>query len=228
MRGPKPKYDKDAVLLVIAEYFFKNKENHDLLNQSLEQVYSDIIKYASESVIHQKIKFPKYSQMRKILISELSKNGEYSDNERLTTAVAYRITNIYEYYESDTIEDIICYNNYKVTHYDDSVIICTLKLPPTEVLTAFAEIISNKRKKSVSCGRINLMSHLCQKIKQKNPDVILAVIPQYNHMIYLNRNGKISKHIDDINPLCDTLCMFVKNTTEGRKFIEEHKFPIFP
>ena len=49
--------------------------------------------------------------MRKILISELSKNGEYSDNERLTTAVAYRITNIYEYYESDTIEDIIYYNN---------------------------------------------------------------------------------------------------------------------
>ncbi|MGN0607260.1 MAG: hypothetical protein ACI4JM_12135 [Oscillospiraceae bacterium] len=149
-------------------------------------------------------------------------------NERLTTAVAYRITNIYEYYESDTIEDIICYNNYKVTHYDDSVIICTLKSQPTEVLTAFAEIISNKRKKSVSWGRIYLMSQLCQKIKQKNPDVILAVIPQYNRMIYLNRNGKIAKHIDNINPLCDKLCMFVKNTPEGRKFIEEHKFPIIP
>lgn len=47
-------------------------------------------------------------------------------------------------------------------------------------------------------------------------------------MIHLNSDGKIDKYINDINPLCDTLCMFVKNTPEGKNFINEIKIPTFP
>lgn len=58
--------------------------------------------------------------------------------------------------------------------------------------------------------------------------MILAVIPQYNKAIYLNQNGRIDKHINNINPLCDTLLFFVKDIPEGRAFVKEQKFLVFP
>ena len=228
MSSAKSKYDKEDVLFAIAEYFFRNEKNQNLLNYSLKQVYADVIKYASESFTYRNVKFPKYSQMRKFLIDELSDYNKYSTGERLTTAVACKITEIYKYYQSDTIEDIIHSNNYKVSLYSNSVIVCTLKLPPTEILNSLAEAISKEKQKSISWARIYLIFQVCKKIKRKNPNVILAVIPQYNRMIYLNSNGKIDKHINDINPLCDTLCMFVKDTPEGKNFINEIKIHTFP
>lgn len=225
--GTKPTYDKETILLVFAEYFFTHNEN-DFLSLSLERVYSDIISYASESAIHQKVKFPKYSQMRKILISELTENGEYSQGERLTTAVAYRITKNYTCYDSDDIESLLYHNRYNVSMYSGSVIICTIKLPSEEVLDILAESIGEAKNESVTWSRVNIIQRLCKNMKNKNPKVILAVIPQYNRMVYLNSNGKISKQTDKFNPICDSVCMFVKNTPEGRKFIEEHKFPVFP
>lgn len=227
MMGTKPTYDKEAVLSVIAEYFFTHNES-DFLSHSLEHVYSDIISYASESAIHQKVKFPKYSQMRKILISELTENGEYSHGERLTTSVAYRITKVYKCYDSDDIESVLYHNRYNVSIYSDSVIICTIRLPSEEVLDILAESIGEAKNKSVTWSRVNIIQRLCSKIKNKNSKVILAVIPQYNRMVYLNSNGKISKQTDKFNPICDSICVFVKNTPEGRQFIEENKFPVFP
>ena len=158
--GTKPTYDKEAVLLVIAEYFFTHNES-DFLSHSLEHVYSDIISYASESAIHQKVKFPKYSQMRKILISELTENGEYSHGERLTTSVAYRITKVYKCYDSDDIESVLYHNRYNVSIYSDSVIICTIRLPSEEVLDILAESIGEAKNKSVTWSRVNIIQRLC-------------------------------------------------------------------
>ena len=39
-------------------------------------------------------------------------------------------------------------------------------------------------------------------------------------MVYLNGSGKIKSRMNELDPLCDTLCMFVKNTLEGQALVE--------
>lgn len=215
---PNIKYDKEKVLEITAEYFFTH-DKESFIHLPFEKVYEDIKKYALKN--HKRVKMPQFSQMRKILIAHLTEYELYTSGEHLTTEVAFRITD--SYYNSDEIEYFLYNNNYDVTIYSQSPIICTIKLPPVEVLDMLAISISDEKNKSCTWGRINLIHHLCQKIRKKNPDLILAVIPQLNRMVYLNRNGKISNEINQLNPVCDTLCMFVKNTPEGHAFVKKMK-----
>ncbi|MGN0612452.1 MAG: hypothetical protein ACI4JB_00990 [Porcipelethomonas sp.] len=226
-RGPKPKYDKESILAVIAEYFYTHNDE-ELSSFSLNTIYEDIQYYASQSLTYNKVAFPKYAQMRKILIAELSNNGLYEKGERLTTNVASRIIKLYDYYTDEEYIEKNISENFTFEFFSDPVISCIAKLPPVEAIDILASGLSNAENKSVSWGRINIIHHLCQKIKQKSPEIILAVIPQYNRMMYLKSNGKISDHVDNINPLPDTLCLFVKDTPEGRKFIEEQKLHVIP
>lgn len=221
------KYDKEKVLEITADYFFTHDEKV-FLSMSIENVYVEIQKYAATSINYRKVQMPKFSQMRKLWIAHLSEYKEYIQGERLTTAVVYRIIKTYSYYSCDGIEDVLYNNHYNVTLYTHDPIICIIHLPTTEILDILAEEISKKRKKSKTWGNVNLIHRLCQKIKKRNPSLILAVIPQFNRMISLNKNGKISKQTSALNPVCDALCMFVKNTPEGHALVEKWKCPDFP
>ena len=53
--------------------------------------------------------------------------------------------------------------------------------------------------------------------------MILAVIPQYNKAIYLNQNGRIDKHINNINPLCDTLLFLCQRHTGGQSVCKRNR-----
>ena len=163
-----------------------------------------------------------------MLIDHLSAYGLYQEKERLTAAVASRIIETYEIDAEKEDMDVLLSNHYTLTTYGGPVITCIAKLPAVEALDTLARIESKEKQKSLTWSRINMLRKLCQKIKKRNADVILAVIPQYNKAIYLNQNGRIDKHINNINPLCDTLLFFVKGTPEGRAFVKEQKFLVFP
>lgn len=212
--GTKATYDKAKVLEIIAAYFFAQYSN-GISSLPFETVYRDIVVFAEKE--YPKTQMPKFSQMRKTLIKHLSDYNKYTQGERLSTAVASRITEIY--INSDKIEDMIDHGDYQVTIHAGSPIICTIKLPPAELLDSLAEGLSDAKKRSLTWGRVNVINRICRRIKKKNPDLILAVIPEFNRMMYLNENGKIDKTVDSFNPICDSLCMFVKNTEEGRELI---------
>lgn len=225
MMARKPKYNKEILVKVIADYFYAHR-NEKLFDYSFETIYEDIRYYASKSLLYKKVEFPGYEHMRKILINELKSKDRFQQGEKLTTAVASRIMELYfshSYYIEKTISE-----QYSLSVYCDPVITCVVNIPPVEAVDILAKEKSASKNKSVSWGRINIIRELCKEIKQKNPDVILAVIPQYNRMIYLNEKGRIDKHVENINPLFDTLIMFVRDCPEGRQFIEENKFPVFP
>lgn len=217
-------YDQNNVLNIVLEYLYtKNKD--EIFSLSFEKLYSEIINYAS--VKHKKIKMPAISQMRKIIIAELksSKNDDgdeleilYTKGDRLTSRVVYRLTE--RYYDVKKIEEILMYE-YKTSLFCETPIICTIKLPPVEILDTLAKCYSKKNKKSISWGRINYIGQLCKKIKAKEPSLIIAVIPESNRMIYLNKKGNISKQTADFNVMCDTLCVFIKNSSEGRAFVDK-------
>ena len=219
-------YDREEVLRIVAEYFYqKNKE--EIISISFEKLYSEIIKYAS--VKYRRTKMPAVSQMRKFIIAELENDENddgdkqeilYTKGERFTSEVAYRLKK--HYYDNENIEDVLRIE-YNVSLYCETPVICTVKLPPIEILDTVAEIYSDENNKSVSWGRINFIRKLCRKIKNKAPELILAVIPGLNRMIYLNKNAKISKNAEEFNILCDTLCIFVRNSPEGHAFIEKIK-----
>lgn len=209
------KYDAEKVLSIIVEYFHK-AEKGVFISLPFEKVYSEIVQYASE--FYKEVKMPSFSQTRKLIISELREMGQFNEGDRLSSAIAYKLCDFY--YDDENIENVLL-NEYSVSLYCNNPIICTIKLPPVEVLDMLAESISNEKKKSHTWGRINVIYHLCNKIKKKNSDLIYAVIPQFNRMVYINPKGKIYKEVSDINPICDSLCMFVKNSNEGRAFVKK-------
>ena len=229
-RGPKPRYEEDAVLEAMAVYFYEHVviRKEDLSVFTMDAIYDDIQHDASQSILYRNVAFPKYSQMRKMLIDHLSAYGLYQEKERMTAAVASRIIETYEIDAEKEDMDVLLSSHYTLTTYGGPVITCIAKLPAVEALDTLARIESKEKQKSLTWSRINMLRKLCQKIKKRNADVILAVIPQYNKAIYLNQNGRIDKHINNINPLCDTLLFFVKDTPEGRAFVKEQKFLVFP
>lgn len=221
--GTKATYDKAKVLEIIAAYFLTQDEER-VSGIAFEKVYQEVKAYAEKH--YSQTIMPRFSQMRKMLIEHLLQFGEYTSGERLSTAVALRIKKTY--INSDKIEDMIDHGDYQVTIHAGSPIICTVKLPPAELLDSLAEGLSDAKKHSLTWGRVNVINRICQRIKKENPELILAVIPEFNRMMYLNENGKIDKSVDSFNPICDSLCMFVKNTEEGRELIKKMRdFPIF-
>lgn len=209
---PNVKYNKGKVIEVILEYIFS--QNEKCTSMPFEKLYSEIVKYVSSN--HKKIKMPAFSQARKIIISELG----LPKGTRLTSKVVYNVIKN-NYYNNEKIEDVLL-NEYSLSVYCDTPIICTVKLSSVEQLDIIAKNRSKQNKKSVEWGRINLMQNLLSKIKKKNKN-ILAVIPEFNRMIYLNKDGKIDKSTKNFNPLCDTFCVFIKNNEDGRAFVEKIK-----
>lgn len=208
-------YDKEKVLRIIAEFFFQKNIN-EFLSLPFENVYSEIVNFAAKK--YAKVKMPRFAQARKIIIAELSNWNLFQKGERLSTQTAYRLKSCY--YDDEVIEETL-QNAYNISLYADDPLICIIKLPPVEVLDMLAVGIGEEKDKSHIWGQINVLKKLCSRIKKRNPDLILAVVPEFNRMVYLNENGKISPKMKDLSPICDTLCMFVKNTPEGHELVRK-------
>ena len=112
-----------------------------------------------------------------------------------------------------------------ISIYDDPVITCKVEIPLKEALDALADSMPNMKKKVTSWSRFNIISRLYRFIKRKNADVILAIIPQYNKLYYLNSDGKINRNRKITNSVYDTSLIFIKGTPEGRKFLKEQIIP---
>lgn len=91
-RGPKPRYEEEAVLEAMAVYFYKHVivRKEDLSVFTMDAIYDDIQHDASQSILYRNVAFPKYSRMRKMLIDHLSAYGLYQEKERLTAAAVRR------------------------------------------------------------------------------------------------------------------------------------------
>lgn len=223
-RGRKPKFNKKLILSIIANYFYDHR-NENLSVYSLETVYADIIAKASESLRYKNVAFPGYEHIRKILIDTLSKNKLFQKEERMTTTAASRIVQLYNHFsDADEIEIIIS-EQYTISIYDNPVITCKVKLPLKEALDALAGNMLNTKKKITSWDRFNMISRLYRFIKRKNADVILAIIPQYNKLYYLDSDGKINRNRKITDSVYDTPLIFIKDTPEGRNFLKEQIIP---
>ena len=77
----------EKICEVTAEYFLTHKKEV-FFSLSTQEVYEEVKKYASDAVNYATLKFPGFLQVRKIWISFLSKNHQYTPGERLT-AVSY-------------------------------------------------------------------------------------------------------------------------------------------
>ena len=215
---PNQKYDREKVLEVIAEYFSQEWREEDS-HISFRELYNKIIEYTNTT--HKKIKMPAFSQARKIIISALTDEDLFRDGERLSSKTAYQLKNCY--YTEDIADVITGFlsRTYETEIYKENPITCIIKLPPVKVLDMLAVGYSSQKNKPRMWGRINVIYRLCQRIKKENPELILAVIPEFSRMIYLDKNGYIHNQTNQFNTLCDTLCMFVRNTDEGRKFVRK-------
>lgn len=208
------KYNKDDVLMTVAEYFTQEICEKDLYIP-IEMMYDDIVQYALKT--YKDVEMPKFSQARKLIISELTEYGLYSAGERFTSSVAYRLKQIY--YGDNIIEEALSHE-YEISCYTGDIIICTIKLPPTEIMQMLTKGISDKKGKSNIWGKINTISKICTILKKRDPDNILTVIPEFNRMVYLDNRGYINRKVKELDPICTTLCMFVKNNLKGQKLVE--------
>lgn len=215
------KFDKERILTLVATYFFEHGEE-ECTSLSMEKLYEKIVEYAS--INEKKLKMPSFAQMRNFIIEELTEAKLYNEREKLTSKVAYRI--LESFYDETDVEDLL-EAEYNVSIYNGPTIVCTINLPPIDILDPIAVGFSKKEKKSKIYGRMNLIRRLCRSIKKTNPELILAVIPESNRVIHLNADGKIDREMASLNPICDTLCMFVKDGEEGRKLINEFKIAQF-
>lgn len=201
-------------MLVIANYVIDNMSEKDF-NVPFAWIYEEIVQYAGHKF--EDVKMPKFTWARKMIISELTDHGCFHEGEELTSEVLYRLKQLY--YDDDLITDVIK-NEYEVTRYNGNIIVCILKLPPEKILTKFIASVGVNRKKPIHDCKIETIKQICTRIKKRDPNNILAVIPEFNSMVYLNGSGKIKSGMDELDPLCDTLCMFVKNTPEGQALVE--------
>ena len=131
------KYNTIEVLNIIEQYMTSHPLNDDSYI-SIEGLYNDIVMYANQ-VCHNS-PMPKFAQARKIIINCLKIHGRIKNDERLTTQVAYRLTDLY--YCTDDIEKVL-ENEYDISIYSDDVIIYTpesLKEPYNNIM--FGAIIA--------------------------------------------------------------------------------------
>lgn len=207
-------YDREEVMSVIADYVIDHMSKKDF-NVPVAWIYEDIVRYAGQKF--EDVKMPKFAQARKMIISELADNGLFQDGERLTSEVLYRLNQFYYY--GNRITDVI-EHEYELTRYAGKIIVCILKLPSESILMKYIASVGDYNDKSIHNCKIDTIKKICSRIKNRDPDNILAVIPEFNRMVYQNASGKIRSGMDELDPLCDTLCMFVKNTPEGQALVE--------
>ena len=211
------KYTHDDVMLVIAEFVLRERSEKDL-SIPVELLYEDIKGFAS--LKHPDVQMPKFSMARKMIIAELTESALFQTGERLTADVLYRLKKVY--YDDAVIENVL-QKEYDVSCYAGDIIVCTLELPPDDIIKKLMQGISENKGKSALWGKINTIQKICTIIKERDPDNILAVIPETNRMVYINDKGQINSAVKDLEPICSTLCMFVKKTPEGQAIIESFK-----
>lgn len=207
------KYNSDDFIQFIINYF-KNIPP-EKKKKPFRKLYQEEILHSGEK---KGIRLPCFSQARNILLSELKRYDLIGDNVELTTEIAMLI--------QEAEDGLFCAireagTSCKIEINSDDPIICTLKLPDTESLQSFAEGYAEENDKPDLWGRHNLITRLCWKIKRQNPDIILAVIPETNRLLYLTDKIVINNKMKSINPLYGSLCMFLKNTPEGQKIKNE-------
>ncbi|MBQ5989205.1 MAG: hypothetical protein IJL67_06895 [Oscillospiraceae bacterium] len=211
-------YKKENVLDAIAEYLFYEMSPADS-KLPIQSIYDDIVKYTHTK---KEIEMPKFLQARKMIIAKLKENHLFSSSDKLNTQTLMRLKTLY--YDDEDI-DYVIHNKYDITYYSDGIITCTFKLPNDDILSSLTSAISSNKKKSDRWGKLNSIFKICKYIKDHDPDNILAVIPECSRAVYIDRKAKIiPKSIyDDIPPVCNSLCMFVKNTPKGKKIIDRFK-----
>ena len=65
-------------------------------------------------------------------------------------------------------------------------------------------------------GKNQYDSQVVCKDQKKDATLILAIIPECNPMVFM-KNGSIHIQDENMDPICNSLCVFIKNTPEGRK-----------
>ena len=175
----------------------------------MELLYEDIKGFAS--LKHPDVQMPKFSMARKMIISELTESALFQTGERLTADVLYRLKKVY--YDDAVIENVL-QKEYDVSCYAGDIIVCTLELPPDDIIKKLMQGISENKGKSALWGKINTIQKIC------------TIIKETNRMVYINDKGQINSAVKDLEPICSTLCMFVKKTPEGQAIIETFKHQI--
>lgn len=208
-------YDKEKVLEIIAEYL-TTMQPDTASSLPAAALYDNVVRYAAKK--HKHTAMPKFAQARKLIIAALSEADLYHTGERFTSEVIGRMQELY--YPEDDIDNILRYE-YNILCYSGEVIVCTVPLRSVHQMRMLTGGISAEKEKSDLWGKINTIQQTCTRIKKEDPNNILAVIPEFNRMVYLNGSGKIKSDMDELDPLCDKLCMFVKNTPEGQAFVEK-------
>ena len=209
------KYNTIEVLNIIEQYMTSHPLNDDSYI-SIEGLYNDIVMYANQ-VCHNS-PMPKFAQARKIIINCLKIHGRIKNDERLTTQVAYRLTDLY--YCTDDIEKVL-ENEYDISIYSDDVIIYTFDINKVvPFLKSFSINMSELKHKTTQYGIINTVQKICNYIKSLDKDV-LAVIPEFNRMNYINSDGLINRDMDGLEPVCDNICVFIKSSPSGKKLIKK-------
>ena len=206
------KYTHDDVMLVIAEFVIREMSEKDL-QIPVELLYEDIKGFAS--LKHPDVQMPKFSMARKMIIAELTESALFQAGERLTADVLYRLKKVY--YDDAVIENVL-QKEYNVSCYAGDIIVCTLELPPDDIIKKLMQGISENKGKSALWGKINTIQKICTIIKERDPDNI--------RMVYINDKGQINSAVKDLEPICSTLCMFVKKTPEGQAIIGSFKHKI--
>lgn len=199
-------YNPDTLLDNLAEYFFTN-DKEKLLITPFSIVYSDFVSKNSD------LKLPKFSQARRIVIDELKKADLMNSKENLTTEVAYRLIQLYDY--CDDLEFQL--KKYPGTLFSEQVIPCVIPLPSSDLFDDIAEGIQQQTGNTMT--RQLLINKICRTLKKKHKKIIVAAISDSNPIAM----HKLSE--PDISPknLTSSICLYVINNEEGRAFIQSLK-----
>ena len=206
----------DDVLHITAEYL-NSSATETARSLPVEKLYEMIVDFAENNYPDEVM--PKFSQARSIFIRELADHHLFEKGERFNASALFRLIEIPLYYDRKDIEQVIRFE-YEVSYYAESAIVCILKLPPSEIMSGIFEGISEKKKHSQMWGKIDSIRKICDKLKKRDPENILAVVPESNRMIYLNPEGQVNTKMIELDPVSDTILMFVKNTPSGQELVE--------
>lgn len=199
-------YNPDTLLDNLSDYFFTH-DKEKLFITPLRVIYSD---FASKNP---ELNLPKFSQARRIIIDELKKYNLINSKENLTTEVAYRLIQTYNYY--DELEFQL--KKYPGILFDKKIIPCVIPLPSNDVLDDIVKGIQKQTGKKTS--RQLLINRICRTLKKKHKNIIIAAISDSNPIAMY----KLSE--SDISPqnLTSSICLYVLDNEEGREFIQSLK-----
>lgn len=166
------KYTQDDVMLVIAEFVIMEMSEKDL-SIPVELLYEDIKGFAS--LKHPDVQMPKFSMARKMIIAELTESALFQTGERLTADVLYRLKKVY--YDDAVIENVL-QKEYDVSCYAGDIIVCTLELPPDDIIKKLMQGISENKGKSALWGKSTRFRKSAPSLRNVIPIIYLQLSPK--------------------------------------------------